>query len=106
MARKRNVWLGGIKTGLTLTKESWSWVDGSPMDYTYWYPANPDNYYNDEFCLSAWDNGKWNDFPCSGISSDNLHKVVAYICQQNPNCKYTISAKLFAPSTFCLPCTI
>merc|ERR1712190_346451 len=53
----------------------WEWSDMSPVDYTNWYPGEPNDHkhdHNGEDCgmlyaseLRTGGTGKWNDVPCS-----------------------------------------
>ena len=45
---------------------AWLWVDGTPVDYTAWYPKEPNNYGQDEDCVatSSASQHAWHDFPC------------------------------------------
>merc|ERR1719474_486498 len=81
------VWLGGtdkVKEG------TWSWIDGSPFEFTNWSRGEPNNwkieiYEPDEDCMHmdrlgrlGQDRGKWNDLRCD----TKLHFLCAKkICQ-------------------------
>ena len=88
--KRRNldfVWLGGtdkIKEG------TWSWIDGSPFEFTNWSRREPNNWKiepnePDEDCMHmdrlgrlGQDRGKWNDLRCD----TKLHFLCAKkICQ-------------------------
>ncbi|XP_029979926.1 C-type lectin domain family 17, member A-like [Sphaeramia orbicularis] len=43
---------------------TWTWVDGSPVTLSFWYPGQPDNHYGEEHCGIMWYNGQWNDLNC------------------------------------------
>ena len=45
---------------------SWTWEDGSLLDYTQWYSWEPNNHDGNEYCVSVdrrFGRG-WNDAPC------------------------------------------
>ena len=60
----QNVWLGLARGG----DGSWSWVDQSPLDFTFWADGEPNGSGSDgEDCVelyTTWD-GKWNDAYCN-----------------------------------------
>ena len=61
------VWIGGTDAA---SEGTWVWSStGTPLSYTNWYSAQPDNYLGNEDCLEfnwkASSPGKWNDGPCS-----------------------------------------
>ena len=37
------------------------WVNGASLDYTNWYPGQPNNYYDDQHYVEMLNNGQWND---------------------------------------------
>ncbi|XP_062891694.1 C-type lectin domain family 10 member A-like isoform X1 [Mobula hypostoma] len=53
----------------TASEGDWRWVDGT--DYssslTYWSEGEPNDGDHGEDCAEIFDNGKWNDLPCSNI---------------------------------------
>ena len=66
---RSRTWIGGND----IDKEgTWIWTDGSPFDFTFWHPSEPNNYGNED-CLhlsrGSWltvqIGGRWNDRPCS-----------------------------------------
>merc|ERR1719342_579749 len=71
-------WLGAFRVGpIPLRNDQWTWIDGKPMEFSYWSEDQPDNYNGYEFCLEMWPDygpAKWNDLPCDiGLDS--------FICQ-------------------------
>ncbi|XP_055008161.1 CD209 antigen-like protein D isoform X2 [Boleophthalmus pectinirostris] len=54
--------------GLTATQSEprqWRWVDGSQLNTRFWYSGEPNNSYNDEFCVETKGTGNtWNDEGC------------------------------------------
>jgi hypothetical protein len=45
----------------------WMWSDGSPSDFAFWYPTEPNNKYGAENCahITFWTPKDWNDAPCN-----------------------------------------
>ena len=76
-------WVGAHRVGPQVDpkprNDQWTWIDGSPLDYSNWSPGQPDNYgvVGDEFCLEVnfGSSGKWNDAPCDYAGIDY------YLCQ-------------------------
>ena len=64
-------WIGGqIKTDQNHTgkagrSDNWEWTDGTAWNYSDWEEEEPNNYENDERCLSIEVSGTWFDRPCS-----------------------------------------
>ena len=67
--KRENLWLGGT---YSISNGTWNWVDGTPLEYTNWDTAQPDNYTGDEYYIriknrdktyADWEafDGKWND---------------------------------------------
>ncbi|XP_042362980.1 lactose-binding lectin l-2-like [Plectropomus leopardus] len=46
---------------------TWMWSDGTDVNFSYWYPGEPNNYGGHENCVHNNYNkeSKWNDRPCS-----------------------------------------
>ena len=43
---------GFVKSNNDIINDKWAWSDGTPWNYTRWYPDNPvDNSYYDFFCV-------------------------------------------------------
>ena len=56
------------------------WLDGSMLNFTYWASGEPNND-TAQLCVEMYfDNGKWNDIPCTDLKG--------YVCKM-PQCKYT-----------------
>ncbi|KAM9856962.1 C-type lectin domain family 4 member M-like [Aulostomus maculatus] len=47
-------------------KGTWTWVDGTPLNTSYWGPGEPNNYkQTGEYCVEVWRNEMvWNDRKC------------------------------------------
>ncbi|XP_073712929.1 C-type isolectin Sp-CL4-like [Misgurnus anguillicaudatus] len=54
------VWIGGTDA---VTEGTWQWSDGTPFDWTFWSPGQPDNR-GEEDCMSV-DKGLAYDENCS-----------------------------------------
>ena len=64
-----NVWIGGTDKD---KEGTWKWTDGSPFEFTWWRPGQPDNYMGNEDCLhmvveKQQSEAMWNDYPCTSI---------------------------------------
>lgn len=57
---------------------TWSWVDGSPWEFTFWSKGQPNNYGGREDFLATYDDGKWVDVDASG---DGFWMPSGYICE-------------------------
>jgi glutamine synthetase type III len=59
-------WLDGTDE---FSEGMWEWAStGQAMDYTHWFPGEPNDAGNDEDCLlihDSYPNGEWNDGLCS-----------------------------------------
>ncbi|WKX89955.1 hypothetical protein Q1695_009080 [Nippostrongylus brasiliensis] len=73
-----NVWIGLERTGNTFT-----WSDGSKLDYSNWGQSEPNFYQQREFCVvfnqytdmnGHFPTGSWNDWFCE-------NKVRGYVCE-------------------------
>ncbi|XP_076033569.1 lymphocyte antigen 75-like isoform X2 [Oratosquilla oratoria] len=58
----RMLWAGGR----AFYDSGFSWVDGSTFDFVNWAVDEPNNYHDQEDCMSfySFDNGYWNDMNC------------------------------------------
>ncbi|XP_076033567.1 macrophage mannose receptor 1-like isoform X2 [Oratosquilla oratoria] len=67
----RMLWTGGR----AFYDSGFSWVDGSPFDFINWEVDEPNNYHDQEDCMSfySFDNGYWNDLNC-GVSLGRICK--------------------------------
>ena len=49
--------------------DKWSWSDGTPWNYTHWYPGKPTcSHYSDNFCVYMYNSEfgfRWNNVLCS-----------------------------------------
>ena len=74
-----SVWIGAHRVGPKLGENGqWTWIDGSPVVYSKWFPNQPDNNVADEFCLEmnfGGVHGDWNDAPCDTSIIDH------FLCQ-------------------------
>ncbi len=61
----------------------WVWVNGSPWEYTAWFPAprQPNNYAGEEHYLSTYDDGLWADVAAEGYE---FWMPVGYLCEWEP----------------------
>ncbi|XP_061176828.1 adhesion G-protein coupled receptor D1-like [Saccostrea echinata] len=67
--------IGGNKSSSGI----WTWIDGSPINQTHWFPGEPNNSGEKEFCLQMWlesDTVYWNDISCDSKISGG------YVCQK------------------------
>ena len=56
-------WVGGNDID---EEGTWTWTDGSPFEFTFWYSGEPNNHGGGEDCIHHRLGGyKWNDRPCS-----------------------------------------
>ena len=70
-------WLGGIRIGHRKDNDQWTWIDGTPMNYSNWHSKN------NEHCLQLNVEGKrgvWNDGHCE--DEDDIN-VKTYLCQSD-----------------------
>lgn len=65
LARGQSAWIG-------LHRDSWRWVDGSPLTYAKWWNGYPNNIYADSCVLMF--NGVWINQPCATEQS--------YVCSK------------------------
>merc|ERR1719419_332188 len=61
-----SVWIGFIEK---TSEDMWVWSDGSAVSYTNWYPGEPNNNDESDYCAQIyyWSAGRgfWNDRDCS-----------------------------------------
>jgi Lectin C-type domain len=74
--RGGQAWIGGNDA---VGEGTWRWSDGTPWDYSNWWPNQPDNAGNED-CVEMNDDltpadPRWNDAPCSDISSGAVCRV-------------------------------
>ncbi|PIO59852.1 lectin C-type domain protein, partial [Teladorsagia circumcincta] len=79
-------WIG-LKQATYPTSKDWSWTDGSPVDFLFWAPSQPDDAGGSEHCVEVFSDhtGKdpakdgnyqrWNDMPCA----TNMR---SYVCKK------------------------
>ncbi|XP_055969219.1 CD209 antigen-like protein C [Sorex fumeus] len=58
--QKKGLWIGLSDHH---DEGSWQWIDGSPLNISFWKPGEPNNE-GDEDCVELYNDG-WNDIPCS-----------------------------------------
>lgn len=54
--------------GFSVEKDNWRWVTDEEFTYTNWAKGEPNNDLGNEFILSIYNSGEWNDCPADGIS--------------------------------------
>jgi len=57
----KHIWLGGTDIS---QEGTWDWTDGTPFDYSDWYPGEPNNHGGNQDCLSERKEHKWDDDGC------------------------------------------
>lgn len=60
---------------------SWTWVDGSPWEYTNWMDGQPNDYDGGENYLATYDGGEWVDVAGSGLG---FWMPTGFICEWTP----------------------
>ena len=75
-------WIGAIRIGPAPSQnDQFTWIDGTPMDYSKWGNPQPDNYKGIEICVHLLhSSGHWNDYDCNGASHNHL-KIMDFVCQ-------------------------
>ncbi|XP_077061607.1 galactose-specific lectin nattectin-like [Siphateles boraxobius] len=61
-ASSTRAWIGGhdaVQEGV------WLWSDGTKMNFQYWSPDEPDNWYNERCLELKYTNGYWDDDVCT-----------------------------------------
>ncbi|KAL4229236.1 hypothetical protein ACF0H5_012275 [Mactra antiquata] len=90
---KNSTWSYWIGLNL-LDGDSYKWTDQSAVDYVFWAPNQPDNYFGSERCVEFTKNyGLWNDDHCSNPKN--------YICKKPVNGKAVIVTQSPYPSGGC-----
>ena len=56
------VWLGGTDKAV---EGNWTWLDGTPWNFTKWAKDEPNNNGNNEDCMQLEKDRLWHDIPCS-----------------------------------------
>lgn len=56
----------------------WSWVDGTPWDFTHWMQGQPNDYSGNENYLATYDDGEWVDVDHEGA---DFWMPTGYICE-------------------------
>ena len=62
--KKNFYWTGGF----CVEKDNWRWITGEEFNYTNWAKGEPNNDLGNEFIMSIYNSGEWNDCPAEGIS--------------------------------------
>jgi len=57
---------------------TWTWVDGTPWDYTNWMDGQPNDYNGEEDYLATYDDGEWVDVSVSG---SGFWMPTGFICE-------------------------
>merc|ERR1712098_212350 len=85
-----NAWIGAFRVGPSVEpkprNDQWTWIDGSPLDYSNWVYNQPDNWciggvwciVKGDYCgmINRWKTeGLWNDAPCE------WQGITHYVCQ-------------------------
>lgn len=86
--REAKIW--GYWIGLnSLSGDSFQWTDQSPVDFDFWTPNEPNNYFGSEQCTEMKRSyGLWNDDHCS--------TQLAFICKKPQNG----AAKIVTPTPY------
>jgi hypothetical protein len=50
LSQVQTIWIGGTNT----LQLEWRWSDGTKWDHAAWSPGEPNNWQNDEHCLSMY----------------------------------------------------
>jgi hypothetical protein len=56
----------------------WTWVDGTPWDFTHWMSGQPNDYGGTEDYLATYDEGRWVDVAGAG---DGFWMPTGFICE-------------------------
>ena len=57
------VWLGLIDTAPAEESGPFAWIDETPFDYENWTAGEPNNWKDQEDCVTMQGPGTWNDAP-------------------------------------------
>uniref|UniRef100_A0A8C5VDP7 Fc epsilon receptor II n=1 Tax=Microcebus murinus TaxID=30608 RepID=A0A8C5VDP7_MICMU len=77
---KRASWKGSWIGLQDLDREGqFTWMDGTPMDYSNWSPGEPNNQAQGEDCVMMRGSGQWNDAACHS-------KLDAWVCDRLATC--------------------
>ncbi|XP_003803470.1 low affinity immunoglobulin epsilon Fc receptor [Otolemur garnettii] len=77
---KRADWKGSWIGLQDLDREGqFTWMDGSPVSYSNWYPGEPNNQDQGENCVMMRGSGQWNDAACQS-------RLDAWVCEQLATC--------------------
>ncbi|XP_076977610.1 low affinity immunoglobulin epsilon Fc receptor isoform X2 [Tamandua tetradactyla] len=75
-ANKKGSWIG--LQDLHVEGE-FTWMDGSPLDYSNWRPGEPNGHDQDEDCVMMQGSGQWNDAFCRSL-------LDGWVCEQLATC--------------------
>lgn len=62
--KKNFYWTGGFN----VEQDNWRWITGEEFAYSNWTKGEPANDLGNEFIISIYNSGEWNDCPAEGIS--------------------------------------
>lgn len=62
--KKKFYWTGGF----SVVENQWEWITREAFTYENWAEGEPNNDLGNEFILSIYNSGEWNDCPPEGIS--------------------------------------
>jgi len=84
IANGARIWIGAHRVEPAEHENNqFSWIDGTPLDYSNWVSNNPDNWEGNEFCVFSYgdSNGKkWNDYDCF---SKSTYPIENFVCQSD-----------------------
>ncbi len=61
--KKKYYWTGGF----SVVENQWEWITREEFTYENWAEGEPNNDLGNEFILSLYNSGEWNDCPADGI---------------------------------------
>ena len=91
LAERNPVWIGLTDRD---SEGTWTWVTGEPLNYTNWYPGQPDKSCSDQEGEESYVNytaaktGQWND--------DSSFRLNGFVCEKEPGYpsgNYTLKVK-------------